>query len=128
VGENLLVPAPGFPLYQVIAEANGSFVKEYPLIPSKGWEMDIDALEALIDDKTRGIVINNPSNPCGSLFSDDNLLKLLAVAEKHKLIVIADEVSWCLGVLLLLLLLLLCNEVYIICSTKLNIQVMCQPN
>mmetsp|Transcript_25546 Transcript_25546/g.33261 ORF Transcript_25546/g.33261 Transcript_25546/m.33261 type:complete len:426 (-) Transcript_25546:253-1530(-) len=92
VGENLLVPAPGFPLYQVIAEANGSFVKEYPLIPSRGWEMDIDALEALIDDKTKAIVINNPSNPCGSLFSDQNLKDLLAIAEKYKLIIISDEI------------------------------------
>jgi tyrosine aminotransferase len=92
VGENLLVPAPGFPLYQVIAEANGSFVKEYPLIPARGWEMDISALEALIDDKTKAIVINNPSNPCGSLFSDQNLRDLIAVAEKHKLIIISDEI------------------------------------
>ena len=54
----------------MIAESNGSFVKEYPLVPERGWEADVAALEALVDDNTRAIVVNNPSNPCGSVFSD----------------------------------------------------------
>mmetsp|Transcript_39685 Transcript_39685/g.73116 ORF Transcript_39685/g.73116 Transcript_39685/m.73116 type:complete len:444 (+) Transcript_39685:33-1364(+) len=91
-GDNLLVPAPGFPLYQVIAESNGSFVKPYPLLPDRGWEVDCAALDALVDSKTKAIVVNNPSNPCGSVFSDDNLKAIVAVAEKHQLPIIADEI------------------------------------
>lgn len=91
-GDNLLVPQPGFPLYQVIAESNGSHVKEYPLLPERDWEVDVAALEALVDDRTRAIVVNNPSNPCGSLFSDANLRGILAVAERKQLPIIADEI------------------------------------
>lgn len=91
-GDNLLVPKPGFPLYQVIAESNGSSVKEYPLLPDRDWEVDAAALDALVDGRTRAIVVNNPSNPCGSLFGDANLRAILAVAEKHRLPIIADEI------------------------------------
>eukprot|EP00618_Florenciella_parvula_P036621 CAMPEP_0119494578 /NCGR_PEP_ID=MMETSP1344-20130328/18478_1 /TAXON_ID=236787 /ORGANISM="Florenciella parvula, Strain CCMP2471" /LENGTH=335 /DNA_ID=CAMNT_0007530085 /DNA_START=18 /DNA_END=1022 /DNA_ORIENTATION=+ len=91
-GDNLLVPAPGFPLYQVIAESNGASVKQYPLVPERDWEVDCASLEALIDDKTRAILVNNPSNPCGSLFSDNNLREILAIAEKYKLLIISDEI------------------------------------
>ena len=91
-GDNLLVPKPGFPLYQVIAESNGSSVKEYPLLPEREWEVDTAALDALVDERTRAIVVNNPSNPCGSLFGDANLRAVLDVAERHRLPVIADEI------------------------------------
>lgn len=91
-GDNILVPAPGFPLYQVIAESNGAEVKEYPLLPERGWEIDVEALEKLIDGRTKAIMVNNPSNPCGSLFSDDNLRALLAVAERHRLPIVTDEI------------------------------------
>lgn len=54
--------------------------------------MDLEHLESLIDEKTAAIVINNPSNPCGSVFSRSHLLQILEVAERHKLPIIADEI------------------------------------
>jgi len=91
-GDNILVPRPGFPLYQVLAESQGAEVKFYDLLPEKNWQADVAQLEALIDSRTRGIVINNPSNPCGSVYPKDHLLDLIGVAEQHKVPIIADEI------------------------------------
>jgi tyrosine aminotransferase len=62
------------------------------LIPENNWEMDLAHLESLIDSNTACILLNNPSNPCGSVYSKEHLLKLLAIAEKHSLPVISDEI------------------------------------
>ena len=60
--------------------------------PERQWEADIDHMEQLIDKDTVAIVIVNPSNPCGSVYSKQHLLDILAVAEKHRLPIIADEI------------------------------------
>ncbi len=70
----------------------GIDVKEYDLLPEKGWEADLEHMESLVDENTRAIVVNNPSNPCGSVFSDDHLRAILAVAERKRLPIIADEI------------------------------------
>mmetsp|Transcript_18199 Transcript_18199/g.33642 ORF Transcript_18199/g.33642 Transcript_18199/m.33642 type:complete len:424 (-) Transcript_18199:64-1335(-) len=91
-GENILAPLPGFPLYETLTKSNGGEVKYYPLVPERSWEADIEAMDAAIDEKTRAIMVNNPSNPCGSVFSEQHLKDILAVAEKHKLPIISDEI------------------------------------
>ncbi|KAI8996718.1 pyridoxal phosphate-dependent transferase [Gaertneriomyces semiglobifer] len=91
-GQNILLPQPGFPLYETIATARGVDCRFYDLDPSRSWEMDLTKMESLIDDKTAFILINNPSNPCGSVYSRQHLQKFLQVAERHKLPVIADEI------------------------------------
>jgi tyrosine aminotransferase len=91
-GTNLLVPAPGFPLYEVIANSHGAGVKPYRLDPATGWECDLENMESQIDENTRGILINNPSNPCGSVFSEGHLEDIIRLAAKHKLPIVADEV------------------------------------
>eukprot|EP00127_Corallochytrium_limacisporum_P003169 Clim_evm18s147 gene=Clim_evmTU18s147 len=91
-GQNVLVPRPGFSLYQTLAESQASEVKHYDLIPEKGWEIDLKHLESLIDDKTAAIIVTNPSNPCGSVFSKEHIRDVISVASKHKLPIIADEI------------------------------------
>ena len=56
------------------------------------WEIDFDHLESLIDENTSAILITNPSNPCGSVFSAEHLKAIADVALKHKLPIIADEI------------------------------------
>jgi tyrosine aminotransferase len=56
------------------------------------WEADLQQLENLIDEKTVTIIVNNPSNPCGSVFSKAHLLNIIKLAEKYKLPIIGDEV------------------------------------
>ncbi|GLD91663.1 hypothetical protein PINS_up000196 [Pythium insidiosum] len=91
-GDNILLPKPGFALYQVICDAHKINCKFYDLLPEKNWEIDIDQLKSLIDDNTKAILINNPSNPCGSVFSKEHLEELLAVADENKLPIITDEI------------------------------------
>merc|ERR1719460_2773704 len=91
-GTNLLVPDPGFCLYQVIAEAHGAGVKHYNLLPEEGWQVDLAHLEAQVDAGTRAILVNNPSNPCGCVYGEAHLRAILDIAERHQLPVIADEI------------------------------------
>ena len=91
-GDNILVPRPGFPLYKTLANGLGIKTKEYDLLPLKGWECDLAHMEAMIDDKTKAILVNNPSNPCGSVFSSEHLLQILALADQYKVPIIADQI------------------------------------
>lgn len=77
-GQNILIPRPGFSLYRTLAESMGIEIKLYNLLPEKSWEIDLKQLESLIDEKTACLVVNNPSNPCGSVFSKRHLQKILA--------------------------------------------------
>jgi tyrosine aminotransferase len=91
-GDNILVPRPGFPLYQVITQSMGGTVKHYPLKPEESWNCDLEAMEKLIDTKTKVIVVSNPSNPCGSNYSAEHLKDICAVARKHNIMILADEI------------------------------------
>lgn len=67
-------------------------MKHYPLLPDNDWECDLQAMASLVDDRTRAILINNPSNPCGSNFSIQHLQAICAVARKYGLPIISDEI------------------------------------
>ncbi|KAJ8951181.1 hypothetical protein NQ314_007721 [Rhamnusium bicolor] len=89
---NILIPRPGFPIYRTLAEAIGVSVRYYNLIPENNWEADLHHLESQIDQNTTAIVLNNPSNPCGSVFSEDHLRNILEIAYRYKIPIIADEI------------------------------------
>ncbi|XP_036400313.1 tyrosine aminotransferase [Megalops cyprinoides] len=91
-GDNILVPCPGFSLYKTLAVSLGIQVKLYNLQPEKSWEIDLEHLESLIDEKTACLIVNNPSNPCGSVYSKEHLQDILAVASKHCTPILADEI------------------------------------
>ncbi|KAI9217436.1 tyrosine aminotransferase [Blastocladiella britannica] len=91
-GQTILVPRPGFPLYETLASSKGINFKYYNLDPTRNWDIDLDHLEAQIDASTAFILVNNPSNPCGSVFSPAHLKAILALAEKHYLPIVADEI------------------------------------
>lgn len=91
-GQNLLVPRPGFCLYQTLAEGLDIEIRYYDLLPERQWEADLRQLESLIDEKTGALLINNPSNPCGSVFNHKHLEELLDICERNYLPIIADEI------------------------------------
>ncbi|RHZ47465.1 hypothetical protein Glove_579g20 [Diversispora epigaea] len=91
-GQNILLPRPGFSLYTTLSKSKGIECRYYDLLPNRNWEIDLKQLISLIDDKTACILINNPSNPCGSNFSSQHLESILAVAEAYKLVIITDEI------------------------------------
>ncbi|KAD6794528.1 hypothetical protein R6Q59_021496 [Mikania micrantha] len=89
---NILVPKPGFPIYELCAAFRNVEIRRFDLLPDKGWEVDLEAVDALTDENTVAIVIINPGNPCGNVYSYQHLKKIAETAKKHKFLVIADEV------------------------------------
>ncbi|KAI8064583.1 tyrosine aminotransferase [Gongronella butleri] len=91
-GQNILLPRPGFSLYGSLAAIRSLETRYYNLIPEQSWQIDLAHMESLIDEKTCAILVNNPSNPCGSVYSREHLQAILEVAAKHHVPIIADEI------------------------------------
>ncbi|KAK9674142.1 hypothetical protein RND81_12G213800 [Saponaria officinalis] len=91
-GANVLIPKPGFPIYELCASFRQIEVKHYNLVPDKAWEIDLNMVESLVDEKTAAIVVINPGNPCGNVYSYHHLLQIAETAKKLGILVIADEV------------------------------------
>ncbi|KAL9663512.1 hypothetical protein QQ045_018899 [Rhodiola kirilowii] len=91
-GANILLPRPGYPFYEVVAEFIKLDVKHYNLVPEKAWEVDLNMVESLADENTLAIVLINPCNPCGNIFTSQQLRKVAEMARKLGIMVIADEV------------------------------------
>ncbi len=91
-GENLLLPTPTYPLYQTITARLGIEARYYKLDENNAWQPDIDSICSLIDEKTRGIVVINPNNPTGCIYSEETLLKIIDVAKRHHLLILNDEI------------------------------------
>lgn len=95
-GTTILVPQPGFPLYQAIAESHGVSLLRYHLDPECRWQVDLENLEQLLsqypEGDIRGMIVNNPSNPTGGVFSKSHLSKIVEFCERHRLPIVADEI------------------------------------
>jgi tyrosine aminotransferase len=91
-GDNILVPRPGFPLYGTLMRPHGIEDRPYDLQINRGWEADLVQMEGLIDERTKAIIVNNPSNPCGAVFSKEHLEAILRIADRYKVPIIADEI------------------------------------
>ena len=74
-GANILVPRPGYLFYEARAVFNGIEARYFDLLPEKDWEVDTDGVQALADKNTVAIVIINPGNPCGNVYSYEHLAK-----------------------------------------------------
>ena len=91
-GDEVLLPAPGYPIYPAIIGKLGAKIRYYHLQPDDGWHPSVDEVRSLINPKTRAIVLINPSNPAGSITPDNTTRELLALAAERELLVISDEV------------------------------------
>lgn len=91
-GENVLVPSPGYPLYNALLARIMGEPRAYSLDEENGWEPDIDHIESQIDKKTRAIVVINPNNPTGAVYSEKTLRAIIEIARHHNLVILNDEI------------------------------------
>jgi len=91
-GENLLLPLPGYPLYRSTLALYHGAAKHYRLDEAHDWQIDFDSLEEAVDAKTRGLVVISPNNPTGGVYTEETLKRLVAFAERHGLVLFADEI------------------------------------
>ena len=91
-GDEVLLPAPGYPLYDAILNKLGARARYYKLYEKTGWQPDVDEVRPLVSARTRAIVLINPSNPTGAIIPSETTSKFLEIAADNSLVVISDEV------------------------------------
>ena len=91
-GDELLVPAPDYPLWTAAAHLSGGRAVHYRKDEQSDWNPDIEDIRSKISSKTRGIVVINPNNPTGAVYSDEILQDIIQLAREHDLIIFADEI------------------------------------
>ena len=91
-GDELLLPAPDYPLWTAAVSLSGGTPVHYICDEDNGWMPSIDDIKSKITKNTKGIVVINPNNPTGALYSDELLMQIVELARKHGLIIFADEV------------------------------------
>ncbi|MEQ4617258.1 MAG: pyridoxal phosphate-dependent aminotransferase [Corticimicrobacter sp.] len=91
-GDELLLPAPDYPLWTAVTSLSGGTPVHYLCDESKGWIPDLEDIRAKITPRTKGIVVINPNNPTGVLYPDSVLQGIIKIAREHGLAILADEV------------------------------------
>ena len=91
-GDELLVPSPDYPLWTAATSLAGGKPVHYVCEEANGWMPNLDDLRAKITPRTKGIVVINPNNPTGMMYSDELLKGIIAIAREHELVILADEV------------------------------------
>ena len=92
VGDEVLVPAPDYPLWTAAVSLAGGTAVHYICDESAGWFPDIEDIRSKITAHTRAIVIINPNNPTGAVYPPEVLAQIVEVARQHQLIIYADEI------------------------------------
>jgi alanine-synthesizing transaminase len=90
--DEVLIPSPTYPLYTAVLAKIGATPVFYRKDPANGWLPDVDEIERLITPATRALVVIDPNNPTGATYPDSIRRRLIEIAEKHNLPLLADEV------------------------------------
>lgn len=91
-GDEILIPSPDYPLWTAAATLAGGKVVHYVCDEQADWNPDIDDIKKKVTDRTKGIVVINPNNPTGAMYSKEILEQIVEVAREHELIIFADEI------------------------------------
>ncbi|EAR08276.1 pyridoxal phosphate-dependent aminotransferase [Reinekea blandensis] len=91
-GDEVLVPSPDYPLWTGAVTLSGGKAVHYHCDEEADWFPDLDDIRSKITSRTRAIVIINPNNPTGAVYSKDLLLDIIELARQHNLIILADEI------------------------------------
>ena len=91
-GDELLIPTPGYPLFDFLADVNDVRLVRYPLFYDHGWHIDMHALKQAITPRTRGIIVVHPNNPTGQFTKVEEIAQLNQICSANQMVIIADEV------------------------------------
>ncbi|MBQ2092449.1 MAG: aminotransferase class I/II-fold pyridoxal phosphate-dependent enzyme [Clostridia bacterium] len=91
-GDEILIPSPDYPLWTACANLAGGKAVHYICDESSDWYPDLEDIKKKITDKTKAIVIINPNNPTGALYSQELLEEIVKIAREHELIIFSDEI------------------------------------
>ena len=91
-GDEMLIPAPDYPLWTAAVSLSGGRPVHYLCDEAAGWEPDLADMESRITDRTRGIVVINPNNPTGAVYSRRALEQIVELARRHDLVLFSDEI------------------------------------
>ncbi|AQA21122.1 beta-eliminating lyase family protein [Rhodococcus sp. MTM3W5.2] len=91
-GDEVLIPAPDYPLWTATTSLAGGTPVHYLCDESDGWNPDIADIESKITPRTKAIVVINPNNPTGAVYTAEVLSQIVALARKHQLLLLADEI------------------------------------
>jgi alanine-synthesizing transaminase len=91
-GDELLIPSPDYPLWTAAVSLSGGRPVHYRCDEANDWQPDLEDIESRINANTRGIVVINPNNPTGAVYSRDTLEKIVDIARRHELVIFADEI------------------------------------
>ena len=96
-GDEVLVPSPTYPLYTAVLAKIGAVPRYYRTDPERHWQPDLDHMRSLIGPRTRAIVSIDPNNPTGAVYPAATRRAIIELAERHGLVILADEVYGDLG-------------------------------
>ncbi|HXO38149.1 MAG TPA: pyridoxal phosphate-dependent aminotransferase [Candidatus Acidoferrum sp.] len=91
-GDELLIPTPGYPLFDFLADVNDVRLTRYPLFYDHGWHIDTHALQQVITPRTRGVIVVHPNNPTGHFTKPEETTHLNQICSANQMAIIADEV------------------------------------
>ncbi len=91
-GDEVLIPSPDYPLWTAVTRLAGGTAVHYRCDESAGWQPDLDHIASRVTDRTRAIVVINPNNPTGAVYSAELLAGIADLARRHNLMVLCDEV------------------------------------
>jgi alanine-synthesizing transaminase len=91
-GDQVLIPMPDYPLWTAAVNLSGGTPVHYRCDEQADWFPDLDDIESKITSNTKAIVVINPNNPTGAVYSEEMLRRLVRLAEQHNLIIFADEI------------------------------------
>jgi alanine-synthesizing transaminase len=91
-GDEVLIPAPDYPLWTAMTSLAGGSPVHYLCDESNDWQPDIADIESKITERTKALLVINPNNPTGAVYSAEVLQQLVDIARKHQLLLLADEI------------------------------------
>ena len=91
-GDEVLVPDPGFPIYESMVNYVGAKPVSVPLLPENGFSVDLDHFESLLSDRTKLLILNSPNNPTGGIIPRADIERIAELVRERKIFVLTDEV------------------------------------